>query len=175
MGSPWSRLFPRLHDPQPFSMAGGSQPSGRFGGLLWTCLSRSVPVLCWGPRAGRGAPGGSVERGAAGEHPLPRPAGHTAGDVVQKTLGFLGCKRTLPAHVPVSTALTQHPAQSIPGVSPLANPPHISFSARAQTFTSAHQLQIAFRTAIKRSEGLKSSNGLSEAEQLVRINNSFIW
>ena len=43
--------------------------------------------------------GGSHESGIEGENPLPRPAGHASFDAAQDTVGFLGCKRTLPAHV----------------------------------------------------------------------------
>ncbi|GAB0205260.1 hypothetical protein GRJ2_002991600 [Grus japonensis] len=34
-----------------------------------------------------------------GQNHLPRPAGHTSFDAAQDTVGFLGCKRTLLAHV----------------------------------------------------------------------------
>ena len=36
---------------------------------------------------------------AKGQNPLPCPAGHAAVDATQGTGGFLGCQRTLPAHV----------------------------------------------------------------------------
>jgi len=42
---------------------------------------------------------GSHQSGAEGQNPLPRPAGHTAGDAAQDEVGFLCCKRTLLAHV----------------------------------------------------------------------------
>ena len=42
---------------------------------------------------------GSDESGVKGQNPLPRPAGLAALDAAQGTVGFLGCQRTLPAHV----------------------------------------------------------------------------
>jgi len=41
----------------------------------------------------------SQESGVKGQNPLPRAAGHAALDATQDTVGFLGCKHTLPAHV----------------------------------------------------------------------------
>jgi len=44
---------------------------------------------------------GSHESGVKGQNALPRPAGHASLDAAQDTVGFLGCKRTLPACVPL--------------------------------------------------------------------------
>ena len=50
---------------------------------------------------------GSQESRVEGENPLPRPAGHASFDAAQDTVGFLGCKRTLPGHVEL--LVNQHP------------------------------------------------------------------
>ncbi|KAK4823668.1 hypothetical protein QYF61_005639 [Mycteria americana] len=42
---------------------------------------------------------GSHKSRVEGQNHLPRPAGHTSFDAAQDTVGFLGCERTLPAHV----------------------------------------------------------------------------
>jgi len=42
---------------------------------------------------------GSHESGVKGQNPLPRPAGHASRDAAQDMVGFLGCKRALPARV----------------------------------------------------------------------------
>jgi len=42
---------------------------------------------------------GSQESGVKRHNHLPRPAGHASLDAAQDTVGFLGCKRTLLAHV----------------------------------------------------------------------------
>ncbi|KAK4811347.1 hypothetical protein QYF61_027576 [Mycteria americana] len=42
---------------------------------------------------------GSHESGVEGENHFPRPAGHAFFDAAQDTIVFLGCKRTLPAHI----------------------------------------------------------------------------
>ncbi|KAK4817241.1 hypothetical protein QYF61_005263 [Mycteria americana] len=44
---------------------------------------------------------GSHESGVEGQDHLPRPAGHASFDASQDTVGFLGCKHTLPCHVEV--------------------------------------------------------------------------
>jgi len=41
----------------------------------------------------------SHQSGAEGQNHLPCPAGHASLDAAQDTVGFLGCKYTLPAHV----------------------------------------------------------------------------
>ena len=51
------------------------------------------------PELDAGLQVGSQERGVKGQNPLPRPAGHAALDAAQDTVGFLGCKCALPAHV----------------------------------------------------------------------------
>jgi len=50
------------------------------------------------PELDAGVQVGSDESGVKGQNPLPRPAGHAALDAAQGTGGFLGCRRTLPAH-----------------------------------------------------------------------------
>ncbi|KAK4826957.1 hypothetical protein QYF61_012806 [Mycteria americana] len=42
---------------------------------------------------------GSHQSRVEGENHLPQPAGHASFDAAQDTVGLLGCKRTLPAHV----------------------------------------------------------------------------
>ena len=42
---------------------------------------------------------GSLESRIEGQNHLPRCADHTSLDAVQDTVGLLGCKCTLPAHV----------------------------------------------------------------------------
>jgi len=44
-------------------------------------------------------PVGSHECGEKGQNHLSRPVGHASLDAAQDTVGFLGCKHTLPAHV----------------------------------------------------------------------------
>ena len=51
------------------------------------------------PRGGCSTPGGVSQERIKGENHLPQPAGHASFEAAQDTLGFLGCKRTLPAHV----------------------------------------------------------------------------
>jgi len=50
---------------------------------------------------------GSPESGVKGQNPLPRPAGHASLDAAQDTVGFLGCQRTLPAHVELGDRIAQ--------------------------------------------------------------------
>ncbi|KAK4832092.1 hypothetical protein QYF61_020707 [Mycteria americana] len=50
---------------------------------------------------------GSHESGVEGENHLPRPAGPASFDAAQDTVGFLGCKHTLPGHVEL--LINQHP------------------------------------------------------------------
>ena len=42
---------------------------------------------------------GSHESRIEGQNHLPQPARHSSLDATQDTVGILGCKRTLPAHV----------------------------------------------------------------------------
>jgi len=51
--------------------------------------------------------GGSHQRGAEEQNPLPRPAAHIAGDAAQGTVGRLGCQHTLLG--PAELLITQHP------------------------------------------------------------------
>ncbi|GAB0186614.1 mitochondrial enolase superfamily member 1 [Grus japonensis] len=50
---------------------------------------------------------GSHQNRVEGQDHLPLPAGHASFDAAQDTVGFLGCKRTLPAHVELF--INQHP------------------------------------------------------------------
>ncbi|KAK4821962.1 hypothetical protein QYF61_004966 [Mycteria americana] len=50
---------------------------------------------------------GSHKSGVEGQNHLPRPAGHAPFDAGQDTVGFLGCRRTLPGHVEL--LINQHP------------------------------------------------------------------
>jgi len=50
------------------------------------------------PELDAGLPLGSHQRGAEGQNPLPRPAGHTAGDAAQGSVGLLGCECTWLGH-----------------------------------------------------------------------------
>ena len=59
------------------------------------------------PQAGGSTAGGSHQSGAEGQSPLPRPAGHAAGDAAQGTGGSLGCERTVSGHVQL--LIHQHP------------------------------------------------------------------
>jgi len=54
------------------------------------------------PELDAGLQVGSHQSGVEGQNHPPRPTGHAASDAVQDTLGLLGCKRTLPAHVQFS-------------------------------------------------------------------------
>jgi len=48
---------------------------------------------------------GSHQSRAEGQNHLPRPAGHTAFDAAQDTVGFLGCEHAFAAHIqPMSTS-----------------------------------------------------------------------
>jgi len=44
-------------------------------------------------------PVGSHQSGVDGQSDLPQPAGHASLGAAQDTVGFLGCKRTLVAHI----------------------------------------------------------------------------
>jgi len=71
--------------------------------LLWPPLAllqqvHVCPVLK-APELDTGLLGGCYQSGAEGQNPLPRPAGHTAGDAAQDMVGLLGCEHTLSAHV----------------------------------------------------------------------------
>ena len=68
--------------------------------LLWTRSKTSMSFLCWGTQSWMQYSGwGSHNSGVKGQNHLPRPAGHTSLDAAQDTVGFLGCKHTLPAHI----------------------------------------------------------------------------
>ena len=80
----------------------GTSPQGSFSPqrrcssprpILVASSGRALPgpcLCCAGdPRAGRSAAGVSQESGAEGEHPLPRPAGHAAGDAAHMSVYVL--------------------------------------------------------------------------------------
>jgi len=100
--SPQSSLLqdeqPQL--PQPVFTGLVFQPSDHFGGPPLDPLQQVhvFPVLR-APELDTGLQVGSHQSGAEGQNPLPRPAGHTAFDAAQDTVGCLGCERTLLAHV----------------------------------------------------------------------------
>ncbi|KAK4830883.1 hypothetical protein QYF61_013812 [Mycteria americana] len=55
---------------------------------------------------------GSHQSRVEGQNHLPRPAGHASFDAAQDTVGLLGCKRTLLAHVQLS--IHQYPQVPLP-------------------------------------------------------------
>jgi len=66
--------------------------------LLWTCSNTSLSFLCWGLQSWMQDSRWGLTR-AKGQNPLPHPAGHASLDASQDTVGFLGCRCTLLAHV----------------------------------------------------------------------------
>jgi len=84
----------------PFLLGEVFQPSDPFCGLLWPCTNRSMSVLCRGLQSWtQDSRWGLTRAEQRGQNPLPRPTGHAAFDAAQGTLGFAGCKCTLPPHV----------------------------------------------------------------------------
>jgi len=59
------------------------------------------------PELDAGLQVGSHESRVKGQNHLSRPTGHAALDAAQDMVGFLGCKRTLPAHAEL--LIHQHP------------------------------------------------------------------
>jgi len=74
------------------------------------------------PELDAGLQGVSDESGVKGQNPLPRPAGHAALDAAQDTVGFLGCQRTLPAHVPIYLRFGSHHARRAGAMSGARSP-----------------------------------------------------
>jgi len=85
---------------QPFLTAEQFQPSDNFCGPPLDPLQQVhvFPVLR-APKLDAGLQVGSHQSGAEGQNHLLRPAGHTAFDAAQDTVGLLCCERTLSAHV----------------------------------------------------------------------------
>ncbi|KAK4808270.1 hypothetical protein QYF61_020751 [Mycteria americana] len=89
---------------RPEKRAFGADPplAPRRGSLPWGRTKRPrvhvFPVLRT-PELDAVLRVGSHQSAVEGQNPLPRPAGHAALDAAQDTVGFLGCKRTLLAHV----------------------------------------------------------------------------
>jgi len=84
------------------------QPSNHFCGPLWLHSQQLhvCPVLR-APELDAGLWVGSHQSRAEGQNPLPRPAGHAAGDAAHDTVGFQGCKCTVQGHVEL--LVNQHP------------------------------------------------------------------
>ncbi|KAK4810846.1 hypothetical protein QYF61_008818 [Mycteria americana] len=85
---------------QPVLIGEVFHPSDRFcGPPLDPCQQVHVFPVLRTPELDAGLQVGSHQRGVEGQNHLPRPAGHASFDAAQDTVGFLGCERTLPAHV----------------------------------------------------------------------------
>ncbi|KAK4825708.1 hypothetical protein QYF61_002067 [Mycteria americana] len=84
------------------------QPSDHLRGPPLDSLQQLHVLLMLGaPELNAVVQLGSHESGVEGQNHLPRPAGHTSFDAAQDTVGFLGCKRQLPAHGEL--LINQHP------------------------------------------------------------------
>ncbi|KAK4824839.1 hypothetical protein QYF61_020212 [Mycteria americana] len=79
---------------------GGVHPSSHFCGPPLDLLQQVhvFPVLRT-PELDTVLQVGSHQSGVEGQDHLPQPAGHASFEAAQDTVGFLGCKRTLPARV----------------------------------------------------------------------------
>ena len=76
------------------------QPSDHFCGPPLDPLQQVHVLLMLGaPELNAILQVGSHKSRVEGENHLPQPAGHTSFHAAQDTVGFLGCKRTLPGHV----------------------------------------------------------------------------
>ncbi|KAK4811179.1 hypothetical protein QYF61_019810 [Mycteria americana] len=85
---------------EPFFIGEVLQPSDHFCGTSSGLALTGPSLSCTGaPELDAVLQVGSQESGVEGENHLPRPAGHASFDTAQDTIGFLGCERTLLAHV----------------------------------------------------------------------------
>ncbi|KAK4810853.1 LOW QUALITY PROTEIN: hypothetical protein QYF61_008825 [Mycteria americana] len=85
---------------QPFFIGEVFHPSDRFcGPPLDPRQQVHVLLVLRTPELDAILQVGSHQRGVEGQNHLPRPAGHASLYAAQDTVGFLGCERTLPAHV----------------------------------------------------------------------------
>jgi len=76
------------------------QPSDHLRGPPLDLLQHLHVLLMFGaPELDAGLQVGSQESRVKGQNPLRRPAGRAALDAAQDTVGFLGCRCTLLAHV----------------------------------------------------------------------------
>ena len=85
--------------PQPVLVGAVLQPSNHLRGVALDLLQHIHVLLMLGAPEDAGLQVGSHESGVKEQNPLPRPAGHASFDAAQDTVGFLGCKHTLLAHV----------------------------------------------------------------------------
>jgi len=86
--------------PQPVLTGEVFQPSDHLCGPPLDPLQHiHVLPMLGAPELDTGLQVGSHKSGVKGQNHLPRPAGHDSLDAAQDMVGFLGCKRTLLAHV----------------------------------------------------------------------------
>lgn len=100
ISSPWNLLFSRLNTPTlPACPASRAVPaSDHFCGSSGPSPTGPCVSCAEGSRAAK-LQVGSHHSGTEGQNHLPQLAGHGSFDAVQDTIGLLGCKCTLPAHV----------------------------------------------------------------------------
>ncbi|KAK4808881.1 hypothetical protein QYF61_007996 [Mycteria americana] len=93
---------------QPVFIGEVLQPSDHLHGPPLDLLQQVHVLLMLGaPQVDAVLQVGSHKSGVKGQNHLPRPAGHSSFDAAQETVGFLGCKHTLPGHVEL--LINQHP------------------------------------------------------------------
>ncbi|KAK4823457.1 hypothetical protein QYF61_002293 [Mycteria americana] len=93
---------------QPVFIGEVLQPSDHLRGPPLDSLQQVDVLLMLGaPELNAVLQAGSRKSRIEGQNHLPQPAGHASFDAAQDTVGFLGCKRTLPGHVEL--LINQHP------------------------------------------------------------------
>ncbi|KAK4827563.1 hypothetical protein QYF61_019187 [Mycteria americana] len=93
---------------QPVFVGEVLQPSGHLHGPPLDLLQQlHVLLMLRPPELHAVLQMGSHKSGVEGQNHLPQPAGHASFDAAQDTVGFLGCKCTLPGHVEL--LINQHP------------------------------------------------------------------
>ena len=75
------------------------QPSDHLCGPLDLLQQLHVFFVLWAPELDTVLQVGSHKSGVEGQNHVLRPAGHTSFAVTQATVGLLGCKHILLAHV----------------------------------------------------------------------------
>ncbi|KAK4824658.1 hypothetical protein QYF61_017031 [Mycteria americana] len=99
----WQGSLRRAEQPQlsqPVLVGEVLQPSDHFCGPPLDPLQQlHVLLVLRAPELDAVLQVGSQQSRVEGQNHLPRPAGHASFDAAQDTVGLLGCKRTLSAHV----------------------------------------------------------------------------
>ena len=100
--------------PQPVFLGEVLKPSDHLCGSPWTCSNSSISFLCGGLQAWMQYSRRWALTGVEGDSHLPLPAGHHSSDAAQDTVGLLGCRHTLLAHV--SLFIHQNPQPFFAGL-----------------------------------------------------------